>query len=262
MYYYDYEDKPRHTYPGRNIVLGVQAVLIMGIVFFGMLALEDASGRTPSNSASYFTMSVEPANRSDIMQLYSLGLNYKRSGDYAASVEMYTRAIAIEPSFSWLYLNRGVVYETIGDEARADTDFWQFMRTHVDEMRNYGNYEIGERITIAMRDRRLVSFPFSASAGDMFTFRAEARDTVHTDPLIVVIDDQGNVIAGQDDTFMAQGEWVSMDASLPYLVIPEDCTNCQLVVGHAGGGAEGLIDVVITPHSVATGDECSDPYGY
>jgi tetratricopeptide (TPR) repeat protein len=267
MYYYDHEDNKnsRQTYPGRDIVLGIQALLIVGIIFFGLQALDEANHHADWSMPAYETSSAPQMTSLDyrVVQLHNLGINYKQQGEYDEAIAVYDEAIDLMPEFSWLHLNRGVVYETIGDEALADQDFWRFMRIHVNEMRHFSNFEMGETISIAMRDGRLVSFPFSARKGDMMSFSAIAQNSDITDPLIVVIDDNGRVIGAQDDTFSNDNTWLSMDASMPYTVITSDCDNCQLIVGHAGGGSDGIIDVTITPHTqIGVASDCEDEYGW
>jgi len=256
MYFFDYDDSPKNkTYPGRNLVLGFQTLLIFGIVVFGIQAVHDAFDSSYSYNYTYSSSS----NGLTVMDYYQIGLDYRYQGDFENAIIAYDNAIALAPNFSWAYLNRGVLYELVGDNESSGSDFYTFMRKHAEDIQLYELTDFSETMPIMMQDGRVVAFEFSAYAGDMISFSAIAHETNSVDPLILLTDGNGQIIDAQDDMF-DNGTWVNMDAEMKYVIIPADCDSCRLLVSHAGGGAEGLIDVDFTLHTspITSDDDCGD----
>ena len=153
----------------------------------------------------------------------------------------YTEALAINPDMHIAYLARGIRYREAGDVQAAGKDFYNRMEIlgtdFVDE-----TTAIGSGLEIAMDYQRVIRISFEGTAGQSVTISAREVTPLETDPMIVLLDPDGNPIAGDDDS------GGNLDSLLEDFELPADGTY-TLMVSHAEGGYsagfEGAIRVAI-----------------
>lgn len=172
---------------------------------------------------------------------YLRGSLHLQNGDTDEAVEDYTNALEINPEMHNALLGRGIIYREDGDLEAAGEDFYNRitilgLETIEQEM------EIGDTIEIEMAYRRVVAIVFEGEAGQEVTISASELGGAATDPLIALVDPDGNPIAGDDD--FGGG----LDSEIDNFELPESGTY-TLWVSHAEGGYDfgfsGLIEVEV-----------------
>lgn len=152
--------------------------------------------------------------------------------DVQDNVEMaiadYSAALEINPNMHIAYLARGIRYRESGDIQAAGKDFYNRMTAvatdFVDE-----RAAIGEGLEVEMDYQRVVRISFESAAGQTVTISARETSSLETDPMIVLLDPNGNPIAGDDDF------GGNLDSLLEDFELPVDGTY-TLMVSHAEGG--------------------------
>ena len=85
---------------------------------------------------------------------------------------------------------------------------------------------------------RVQAITFEANAGDEVTISARMADDSGVDPLLVLLDENGEPIAGDDD---GGGQ---LDSQIPNFRLPQT-GSYTILVSHANGGYEGVIAITI-----------------
>ena len=49
-------------------------------------------------------------------------------GEMVRAIDDFTRAIELDPKIAWAYLNRGLIWVYLGEDARAQKDFAECLR--------------------------------------------------------------------------------------------------------------------------------------
>ena len=57
-----------------------------------------------------------------IMPYKNCGKLHKKNGDYEKAIDMFTKAIHLDPNNKNIYLERAEVYRLMGEEKKADAD--------------------------------------------------------------------------------------------------------------------------------------------
>jgi Flp pilus assembly protein TadD len=144
-------------------------------------------------------------------------------------------AISLQPEMQDYYMARGFIYSETDELALAAPDFYQRM-TLVELSTVEDTIEFGQTVPIEMDYGVVARLTFTASEGQAVTLTARDSLGVGVDPLLVLLDPEGNPIAGNDD---GGGEF---DSLLDDYVIPADGTYTALV-SHANGGFVGTVTV-------------------
>lgn len=262
------------NYPGRWIVRIVEAGLIFGIVLFGIDAL-----------SGMFVSDVEPTITNDTVrqevvirqaeprqttytdyEYHSMALNHHLSDEYYEAVQDYNRALALNPHRANSRLNRGVAYEQLGSTIYAMHDFNTFMNrmgtTQIQSVIPYSDYNV----TVQMAENRVYEFAFNAKAGQVLNVAVDSAhfgDGEAVDPLIVLVDENGEAVAADDDTIRQDGSLINMNSEIEAFQIRES-GEYTLRVSHAGGNAFGPLamdfnlqaDSEATAASVNYGSDC------
>lgn len=247
-----YRRKASRTYPGRGVVLAIQALLIVGIAYFGIEAL-----------GNIFTRSMQPAyelvvstsldtgdyryeqrrSAEDWADYYhNLGVYYLYdAGIPSRALAQFKSAEALTPNDPAVFLGQGVAYEHMGMPQQAADLFLSWMQG-VQTCAHSVAWESGEATSLTMSEGRLYLFTINASAGDVLDVSANSVIPGEVDPLVIVIDGSGQAIYGADD--MLDGKYVvSMDSAIEDLML--EAGRYTVVVGHAGGGSYGDLDVTV-----------------
>lgn len=195
------------------------------------------------NARSLLAQATDTGQRTQSVAIayYNLAVLNVFEGNTAEAIQDYTEALNINPEMQIVYLARGIAFREAGDMAAAAQDFYNRMTLlgteFVDETAS-----VGDGIEIAMDYQRVVRIHFEGTAGDSVTLSAREVVAVETDPLIVLLDPDGNPIAGDDD-FGGNLDSLIEDFELPMT------GTYTLMVSHAEGGYaagfDGLIRVAL-----------------
>jgi tetratricopeptide (TPR) repeat protein len=176
---------------------------------------------------------------------YNRGSTYMGMGNERAALEDYTDAIEADENMDNAYLARGTLYRMDDDLEAAGADYYQRIILKGDENVEE-SMEVGDSIEIEMAYRRVYVIEFEGEEGQEITLSASEFGDTATDPLIALLDPDGNPIAGDDDTGLGMN---GLDAMVEDFELPSDGTY-TLLVSHAEGGYifgfSGMIKVEIS----------------
>lgn len=252
----DYKTRSK-TYPGRNIIKGVELVLVFALILFGLDVL-DKSFKTPAvenvqtqriEAPIFEAPTVEEVEEVETQPMsafdyFSIALDHQMRDEHREAIAYYNQSIAVDPHFASSYLNRGVAYEYLGSNCASHKDFWTWMTLNSSEIHSVRRLNDGETTRINMGEGRMFILPFYAEAGQRMSIQADSVVMGQVDPLIVVLSNTDRPLAGSDDTISNTGELLSMNSVINGYRIPETGTYA-LVVSHAGGGSYGDVDVTL-----------------
>jgi tetratricopeptide (TPR) repeat protein len=171
--------------------------------------------------------------------IYELrGRVYHRLGEYERALADLTHAIGLDPTFASAYLTRGILFVALEQPEAAGRDFYRRLTLKQQHSTDLITLTLGEPFTVEMQENHLYNVPFEAEAGQTITVTANDADDSGVDPLIVILDADGNALIGDDDN----GE--GLNALISDFQIPTDGTY-TLVIGHAGQGSEGTVEVTL-----------------
>jgi len=162
-------------------------------------------------------------------------INYQL-GNYQDAVDDYTHAIQNDSQNAGLYLGRGAAYTGSGDSAAAAADFLQWIRLTSTNVNQDHQLTIGQSIQVDLQDGLVYVMPFQATAGQVLNIEATRGPNVEADPIMVLVDSQGNALVGDDDS---GGD---LNAAIRDYTIPADGVYA-LLVSHSGGGSSGAVVV-------------------
>jgi len=144
--------------------------------------------------------------------------------------------MTLAPDADYPYLNRGIVYEKMGDMGAAMKDYVEWIkRVKTNVIRN-DNLAWEGNLDVPMSEGIVYVFPFTASADQeiMISAISSQRD-LDADPLVLILDPDGLPLTANDDT----GEWWDSYVQFRAPVSGE----YALVMTHAGGSTEGRVEV-------------------
>jgi len=188
------------------------------------LALADyteAIEHSPDPSVEYFNRSL---------------IHYER-GEYQTAIDDLQTALGINAEDKDIYLMLGIVYTRLNDEGQQHFYFAEWINLNTTEtfeetLTGSVNGEVYEMVA-----GRVYRLAFDGTAGQVMSVSAKADADSDVDPLIVILDANGDAVNSDDDS------GVNLDAVISNYALPEDGTY-TLLVSHAGGGATG--DVTLT----------------
>jgi tetratricopeptide (TPR) repeat protein len=222
---------------------------IMGNAELGELNLLMATALSLGDNGDYdeaietYSQLIEQAPNSEKRLLayayYNRSLSYFTLSDFDKSMSDINAATEYYSDMHDIYLLRGTLFNYEGDTERAGEDFYRRITLLAeDTVQN----AYSETTTVLMAYGNVYTFTFEAQAGDVYDFRAIDVDGGGVDPLIAILDPEGNAIAGDDD---AGGGVENLDSLVEGLELPMGGTY-TLVVSHANGGYDGNVRVRIT----------------
>jgi len=163
--------------------------------------------------------------------------------DWDSIINDLNNALELQPDMHDSYLARGIAFQESGDTRRAGVDFVR--RMELLETNSFEDTLAGysEALTVDMAYGSVYRITFEGSAGDVITATASAADPEvdFVDALLAIVGPDGTPIAGDDDF---GGGDLGLDSMIEAFELPEDGTY-TLVVSHANGGYEGMIDVLV-----------------
>ena len=144
-------------------------------------------------------------------------------------------ALALQPAMQDYFLSRGSVYSTREQPLLAAADFYSRM-TLLERESFEAALEAGQSITVEMKHGLVARLSFAGERGQRVTIAARDFLGAGVDPLLVLLDTEGEPLIGDDD---GGGE---LDALISDFELPTDSAYTA-VVSHANGGFEGKIRV-------------------
>lgn len=166
---------------------------------------------------------------------YNRSNTYIGLNDWDAALSDISNAIDLQPDMQDYYMARGFVYSETDQLDLAAPDFYQRMtlieKNSIDE-----SLDFGKAMTVEMDYGTVARMTFEGEAGQHVTLTARDSLGMGVDPLLVLLDGDGNPIAGNDD---GGGEFDSMigDFELP------SNGSYTAVVSHANGGFVGTVTI-------------------
>jgi tetratricopeptide (TPR) repeat protein len=253
MYY-----RKKTTYPNRWLVKMLEAALIFGIIFYTVDALQGAfQPEVVEEPVVIVTNTIQPVEvvrvEPQAAPLYTdfdyfvMGYDHQVSDEYYEAISDYTRALELNPELSGAWLNRGVAYEQLNNDYRAMQDYNRYLsRDGLTVVRHRGVIT-GARLNLEMAEARVYEFNIYMRAGETVDFGAEAYGGDVVDPLIIVLDADGNPVVANDDILRQDGSLISMDADIDGFEVLQTGVY-TLRVSHAGGGSDGTVQVNVDIH--------------
>lgn len=140
------------------------------------------------------------------------------------------------PEADYPFLNRGIVYEKMGAMESALPDYVEWIKRIKQQVVRNDNLVWQDNLEVQMSEGAVYFFPFTASAGqDVVVTAVSSQRDLDADPLVLILDPQGQAFTANDDT----GEWWDSYVNFTAPVSGE----YAVVLTHAGGSTEGLIEV-------------------
>jgi hypothetical protein len=235
----------------------MEAGLIFGIIFFTVDALQGAFDPKPVAEPVVITQSVQPveivrvepqvvvpeaAPEYSDYDYFVMGYDHQVSNEYYEAIVDYTRALELNPDFDSAWLNRGVAYEQLNNDYRAMQDFNNFMNRDGMAVVSHRGILTGARLNMEMTENRVYELNFYARAGEIVDISAIAHGGDIVDPLILVLDADGNPVAANDDVLRQDGSLISMDSHITDFEVLRT-GRYTMRVSHAGGGSNGTIQI-------------------
>lgn len=245
------------TYPGRWLVKLFEAGLIFGLIFLTVEALQRAFTPTITDDAVVITAPVqqvevvrvepqrvepEAAPEYSDYDYFEMGYNHQVDSEYYEAIVDYTRALELNPYFGSAWLNRGVAYEQLNNDYRAMQDFNQFLHREGLEVLRHQEMLVGASLDVEMAEGRVYEIVFFARAGQLLNISAVSKLDDVVDPLVVVVDSEGNPVAARDDVLRQDGSLIKMDSYINNFEVLRT-GRYMLRVSHAGGGSYGMVRV-------------------
>lgn len=206
-------------------------------------ALESYSNGDTSDAFSFLDEAIELGeDLKDIGDAYYLraiiGLD---AGDLDAVLEDYSSALEVNPDLHHVYLARGILYAEQGNVKVAGRDFLNRMMLLGSDFIEE-EMAIGESKEFEMTYQRVYEISFEGTAGQVITISANDDVDTVVDPLITLLNADGEAIAGDDD--LGGG----LNSEITEFQLPDDGTY-TLLLSHAGGGSgsgyNGIVEVSI-----------------
>lgn len=243
----------RRTYPGRKFVQALQVGLVIAIGVVSLSILTQSHKPTAEavvvEAAATNAPVVTISNRAET--LYEQALETHDESRYADAIELYTEAIELDPSMANAWLGRAVAYAQMGGHERASrNDFWHYVQSMEIE-RIEQSITVNNTVRVDMSEGTVFAFTFQAQSGNVLDIAAksavngQAGESGVVDPLIILLDAEGNPLKASDDILRADGSLISMNSQIEDYRVQQD-SSYTLLITHAGGGSYGSADVRVS----------------
>lgn len=161
---------------------------------------------------------------------------FSEIGEYDRALNDCNTLMSNVPTADYPYLNRGIVYEKMGNMDAALNDYMEWIDRRGQQVITNENLPWMGNVEVNMNDGYVYFFPFTASAGqDILVTATSVQRDVDADPLVIILDPQGQPLTANDDS----GEWWD---SYVNFTAPQT-GEYTIVLTHAGGSTTGIIDV-------------------
>jgi tetratricopeptide (TPR) repeat protein len=241
----------RKQYSGRWLVKLLEVALIFGIIFYSL----DALGQFVAPEYDSSVIVIQPIQQ-EVVQIqgnaiqldeevyFNLALDHQISGEYYNAILDYTRVLELNDDIPEAWLNRGVAYEQMGN-SRATADFAEYLNHEALTTISLIPVNSSVDFTQTMFEDYRYDIPIELNAGDVLSISVTSSVAGQVDPIMVLVDANGNPVIGTDDMREQDGSLISMNAYLNNYDIDVK-GEYTLLISHAGGGADGDIDIRIS----------------
>lgn len=185
-----------------------------------------------------YTRSIELVGDQPEISYYNRGNAYQETGQYELAIEDLTSAIDLNTEYAESYLSRAWAYLVTGDD-RSHADFARWIDLNrIDEIEMPLEDAIADG-TLTINEGTVYRLSFTADAGQTFSVAAQSAPGEFADPLLVLVDPNGDAIVSDDDS------GVNLDAVISQFALPES-GDYTLLISHAGGEAYGDVELVVS----------------
>jgi len=161
---------------------------------------------------------------------------FSELGQFAQALDDCNLLMSMLPEAAHPYLNRGIVYEKMGDMEAALEDYVEWTKRKKRRVIRNDNLVWEGSLEVPMAEGHIYVFPFTASAGqEIVTTAISSQRDVDADPLLLILDPQGQPLTANDDT----GDWWDSYVRFRAPVSGE----YAVILTHAGGSTEGKVEV-------------------
>ena len=167
---------------------------------------------------------------------FSRGLVYAANNDFESALTDLDDAIELDATNPVFYIYRGQLNTAVRNVQAAGDDYLDFFNLIADPQ-DGAELKTGQAITLPVDRGVVYRVPFVAKAGQFASMRAVGESNA-VDPLMVLLDPDGNALVGDDDS---GGDFSAMIFDYE---IPED-GRYTLMVGHSFSGFTGNVQVLL-----------------
>jgi len=236
----------RKKYSGRWVIKLMEAALIFGVIFFGLDLLGQIFAPTVTETVivvredrvveEYTNQNINP--QLDASNYFDLALDHQISGDYYDAIADYSNSIELNPEIYSSWLNRGVAYEQLGRDNHAMYDFNQFLTRDTLVISELDAIKDSTTLGATMTFNHRFDVPMDLANGDVVNINVVSLQEDVVDPIIVLVNADGEAVAANDDALRTDGSLISMNSYINNydVTATEEYT---LMISHAGGGSEG-----------------------
>jgi tetratricopeptide (TPR) repeat protein len=164
---------------------------------------------------------------------------YNQQEQFETALKDLNTAITLQPDSNGLYLQRGALHNQIGNQELAAADYLHWILGFAQDEKNNIDLRPGESLVVQMIEGQIYTLSFDGHAGQTINVSASARPEQNTDPLLVIVDPNRNPVAADDDS---GGQY---NAAIRNFTLKDDGVYL-IVLGHAGGGTNGPVRVLLT----------------
>lgn len=177
------------------------------------------------DALEYYTRSIELGGGNLHIPYYNRGNLYFEMGEYETALADLESALNIDPTYASAYLARGMVYLATGNSL-AYADYIEWLR--LTRFETVDAPLDGQGADYVMEEGLVYNLTFSGKSGQTFNAAARILTDAYIDPLLVLLDGNGQAITADDDS------GVNLDAVIRDFTLPSDGTY-TLMLGLAGG---------------------------
>lgn len=174
----------------------------------------------------------------DARAYFQRALAYVGQEQWSAALADLDEAIDLQDSVPELYLQRGRVNSELGNTVPAAEDYMQYARLIRTAVNSELTLRPGESQVVEMETGLLYGMGFEGKAGQTITLTVDARAPQAVDPLVILLQSNGNALVADDD---GGGDY---NARIDSFTLPADGVYV-VVVTHAGGGSDGALRVLL-----------------
>jgi len=175
-------------------------------------------------------------NAEDLASLNNRCWAFSEIGEFDRALADCNKLMTLAPDADYPYLNRGIVYEKMGDMGAAMKDYVEWIKRIKTNVIRNDNLAWEGSLDVPMSEGIVYVFPFTASADQEIVISAiSSQRDLDADPLVLILDPDGLPLTANDDT----GEWWDSYVQFRAPVSGE----YALVMTHAGGSTEGRVEV-------------------
>ncbi len=178
-------------------------------------------------------------NRNDAEAMNWMGVTYRHMGEYESSIIHIGMAMRQDDSYALPYLSRGITYEEMGKAQESADDYIQYAMMNRSRTLFHEELQGDSSFELPMREGWVYSIPFDAKRGQEVDISVATVAPGFVDPLIILVDPEGQALIGDDD--ISRSEYDSIISDYRLLKTGQ----YTLVVSHAEGGANGTINVEV-----------------